>query len=105
MAMVMLCIGIKIRKPPESNNQVARVKVTGPEPGYVAILKTILDAGKDEKIVKLSFELLSQGRYLPTVMRFTITCERKGYHLMLLMSSWLSIILLSNLKFIRTTII
>ena len=48
----------------ESNQQVARVKVTGPEPGYiatprliVALALTILDAGKGENDeVKLSFE-------------------------------------------------
>ena len=50
----------------ESNQQVARVKVTAPEPGYIAtpplivalrIALTILDAGKGENDeVKLSFE-------------------------------------------------
>mmetsp|Transcript_727 Transcript_727/g.1026 ORF Transcript_727/g.1026 Transcript_727/m.1026 type:complete len:478 (-) Transcript_727:1651-3084(-) len=48
---------------PGSSNQVARVKISGPEPGYVAtpilivaLACTILDAGKGENHVKLSFE-------------------------------------------------
>jgi len=47
---------------PETNSQVARVRITGPEPGYVAtpslivaLALTILDAGNGGSEVKLSF--------------------------------------------------
>ena len=46
-----------------SNSQVARVKISGPEPGYIAtpalivsLALTVLDAGKKDNDVKLSFD-------------------------------------------------
>ena len=69
----------------ESNSQVARVKISGPEPGYistpiliVALALTILDAGKDEEKneVNLSF---GSGVTLPGAL--FADCDRVYDHM------------------------
>ncbi|KAL7538917.1 hypothetical protein ACHAXR_011176 [Thalassiosira sp. AJA248-18] len=69
--------------PTENSSQVARVKVSGPEPGYiatpsliVALALTLLDAGRGKNEVKLSFD---SGVTLPGALFGD--CERVYEHM------------------------